>query len=117
MTSPIRSLLSKVVGALPIPMQWRVRRAAGLVANSLAKFGIKTPYTLLANQRNPFASLTRRGEREIWGLLGKRPWSLLEIREVRQIIARDRLSTFLRNMGGVNQLPGSPERASRNTLE
>ncbi len=117
MTSLIRRVLTKVLGTLPIPMQWKARQAARLVASGLVKCGVKVPLTLLANRRNPFDGLTRRGEREIWRLLGKRPWSLLEIREVRQILARERLFSFLQETGRLHQLPGSPERAARNTLE
>jgi hypothetical protein len=117
MTGETRRALSKVLSTLPIPMQWRARRAAQFVVRKLANFGVKLPYTLPVDRRNPLDGLTRRGERQIWHLLGKRPWNLLEIREVRQILARERLSSFLQETDRLSQLPGTPEQAARNTLE
>src|SRR5260221_2101853 len=116
-SSPFRTTVGIILSMLPLPMQWRARRAGRFVANAFLKQGIKTPLARLANRKSPFDGLSGRGEREIWRALGKRPWNLLEIREVRQILARERLSNFLRETDGFDRLPGSPDRAARNTLE
>ena len=106
----------KIAGVLPLRARWGMRRAARYIAAALARLGFSVPRSWLMNSKNPFDGLSRRGEREIWRALRRQSWNLLEMREVRRILARDRLASHL-SAQSIRRLSSEPANAGRNTLD
>jgi hypothetical protein len=96
-------------------LRWRLRRAARRVAEVTHKLGLPVPPSLLENNRNPFDGISWRGERELWRDLRRNPWQLLDVPRVREILARERLATYLKNHT-VRALKGDPEKAAHDAL-
>src|SRR6185437_2693474 len=67
--------------------------------------------------RNPFDGLSWRGEREMRRLLRRRPWVLLEISGVRQILARERLAAFQATGRPIARLAQNPELGAHAALD
>ncbi len=100
---------------LPPLWRWRARRVARALARGLLRLGLRAPRALLVNNKNPFDGLSWRGERELWRCLRRNPWLLLESAKVRQILARERLATFLKTQA-IATARGDPARAAHSTL-
>jgi len=92
------SYLATVARRLPAPI-FRVVRAGGL---SLLEFGRLTsnlfhlvmPSTRAADASDPFAIVDRRALRSIYWSFVENPQELLQVRTVRQILARERLKVL-----------------------
>ena len=108
-------MINAVLRRMPLSTVFWLRRVFRRAEPLLGRFGMTAAGRTL-DGRDPFDHISGAGFRAISKTLRRNPYSLLQVREIRQVLARERVHALMAR-NGTRRIERTGDRVVHNTLE